>query len=59
MDIENELITDLKDLLFVSKFLMNKKALKKDRKNVKKMLEHVERGEINSIMKDDYDDEDI
>lgn len=59
MSIEEELITDLKELLFVSKFLMNKKALKKDRKNVKKMLEHVERGEINSIMKDDYDDEDI
>lgn len=59
MSIEEELITDLKELLFVSKFLMNKKALKKDRKNVKKMLEHIERGEINSIMKDDYDDEDI
>lgn len=29
MSIEEELITDLKELLFVSKFLMNKKALKK------------------------------
>ena len=56
---EVELVNDLKELLFISKFLMAKKELKKDRKNVKKMIEYIENGNINSIMKDDYDEDDI
>lgn len=48
---------DLEELLFISKFMLNKKKFKEDRKNLKKMIKKIDNNEFEDLISDgdDYD----
>ena len=56
MDNEEEVLSDLKELLFLSKFVSKPKKIKKERKEVKKMIKRIEEGKFDSLLKNDGDE---
>ncbi len=48
---------DLEELLFISKFMLNKKKFKEERKNLKKMIKKIDNNEFEDLILDgdDYD----
>lgn len=52
-----EICDDLNKLLFISKFIKNKKDIKKERKILKMMVEDFNKNEIKNYIKDEVDDE--
>ena len=52
---------DLEELLFISKFMLNKKKFKEERKNLKKMIKKIDNNEFEDLILDgdDYDGENV
>ena len=53
---EESILEDLKELEYLSQFLLKPKKFKKERKELKKMIKKVESEGLHSILKEDGDD---
>lgn len=48
--VTNDILEDLKELLFISDFASDKSLLKKDIKNVKKAIKKIEKEGVESVL---------
>lgn len=55
---KDEIINDLKELLWMSQWIIydDKKKVKKSKKQIKKMIKLLEKGEYDKVFKDGYED---